>query len=32
MDEMNGKDDELRMPWPVRIAPGWFASLGSMGN
>lgn len=32
MDEMNGNDNERRMPWPVRIALGWLALLGNMGN
>ena len=27
MDEMNGNDNERRMPWPVRIALGWFVLL-----
>ena len=27
MDEMNGNDNECRMPWPVRIALGWFVLL-----
>ena len=27
MDETNGNDNERRMPWPVRIALGWFVLL-----
>ena len=27
MDEMNGNDNERRMPWAVRIALGWFVLL-----
>ena len=27
MDEMNGNDNGRRMPWPVRIALGWFVLL-----
>ena len=27
MDEMNWNDTERRMPWPVRIALGWFVLL-----
>ena len=27
MGEMNGNDNKRRMPWPVRIALGWFVLL-----